>query len=157
MIAREESLLQNIRHENIVNLYASFTFRGSRYMCLQYCKEGDLFSVIQRHDGKLDFASAQFCTAEIVNALQYLHRRCSIVYADLKPENVMITDTGHVMLGDFGAARQVVSTTTTTSTSSSCRLEGTTIFNAPTFSKSREHETAYNTTILYQTKVRLRI
>ena len=90
MISREESLLQKIRHENIVNLNASFTFRGSRYLCLEYCKEGDLFSVIQRHGGKLDLRVHIFT----VN-LQYLHQRCNIVYADLKPENVMITESGH--------------------------------------------------------------
>jgi len=134
MIQREESLLLSTTHENIVNLNSVFTFRGSRYLCLQYCKEGDLFSVIQRHGGKLHLESARFCTAEILSALQYLHHRCNIVYADLKPENVMITESGHALLGDFGAARR---RNVVKSSDDRCRLEGTAAYFSPEVLRTR--------------------
>jgi serine/threonine protein kinase len=47
---------------------------------------------------------ARFYLAEIVLALEYLHHH-SILYRDLKPENVMIDSRGHVRLADFGVSR----------------------------------------------------
>lgn len=47
--------------------------------------------------------------AEVLLALQTLHSR-SIIYRDLKPDNVMIDGSGHVALIDFGFAKQLKST-----------------------------------------------
>jgi cGMP-dependent protein kinase 2 len=40
----------------------------------------------------------------LVLALEYLHGN-SIVYRDLKPENVMLNRDGYIKLGDFGFAK----------------------------------------------------
>jgi serine/threonine-protein kinase OXI1 len=48
----------------------------------------------------LEKKTRRFYAAELVLALEYLHS-IGIVYRDLKPENVLIQDSGHVMLVDF--------------------------------------------------------
>lgn len=49
---------------------------------------------------------ANFYASEIVLALEYLHS-LSIVYRDLKPENLLIDRTGHMKITDFGFAKKL--------------------------------------------------
>lgn len=50
--------------------------------------------------------AANFYTAEIVVALDYLHSK-SIVYRDLKPENLLLDREGHLKITDFGFAKKL--------------------------------------------------
>jgi protein-serine/threonine kinase len=54
---------------------------------------------------------ARFYAAEVLLALEYLHMM-GVVYRDLKPENVLVREDGHIMLSDFDLSlRCVVSPT----------------------------------------------
>ena len=46
------------------------------------------------------FSTYSFYAAEVLLALEYLHM-LGVVYRDLKPENVLVRDDGHIMLSDF--------------------------------------------------------
>ena len=43
-----------------------------------------------------------FYAAEVVLAIEYLHKELNIIYRDLKPENILIGKNGHIKLTDFG-------------------------------------------------------
>ena len=49
-----------------------------------------------------------FYVAEVICAIEHFHRHF-IVYRDLKPEHVMIDDTGHCKIVDFGFAKRFTS------------------------------------------------
>lgn len=72
-----------------------------------YCPGGDL-NVLRHHQTDRIFSASAilFYVAEIVCALDSLHRM-GIVYRDLKPENVLIQQSGHVMLTDFDLSRSL--------------------------------------------------
>ncbi|KAL2473130.1 Serine/threonine-protein kinase D6PKL2 [Forsythia ovata] len=62
---------------------------------------GDLHTLRQRQPGKhFTEQAVKFYIAEVLLALEYLHM-LGIVYRDLKPENVLVREDGHIMLSDF--------------------------------------------------------
>jgi serine/threonine protein kinase len=57
--------------------------------------------------GRLEDNVVSLLTAEVVLALEFLHKR-HIVYRDLKPENLLLTSDGHIKLIDMGLAKKGV-------------------------------------------------
>lgn len=54
-----------------------------------------------------DEKEALFYIAELVLAIEYIHEK-SIIYRDLKPDNILIAEDGHIKLADFGLAKEGV-------------------------------------------------
>jgi len=104
-IQREIAVLRVLSHPGIARLVSSFRFREGAYLVLEYASGGDLHTLLRKH-GSLDNESTRFVMGEVVAALASVHD-LGLVYADLKPENVVITETGHVKLTDFGGSRPV--------------------------------------------------
>ncbi|KAL8210314.1 hypothetical protein R6Q57_007046 [Mikania cordata] len=97
----ERDILQLLDHPFLPTLYSHF--ETDRFSCLvmEYCPGGDLHTLRQRQPGKhFSEYAARFYAAEVLLALEYLHM-LGVVYRDLKPENVLVRDDGHIMLSDF--------------------------------------------------------
>ncbi|QCE12516.1 protein-serine/threonine kinase [Vigna unguiculata] len=97
----EREILQLLDHPFLPTLYTHF--ETDRFCCLvmEYCPGGDLHTLRQRQPGKhFSEYAARFYAAEVLLALEYLHM-LGVVYRDLKPENVLVRDDGHIMLSDF--------------------------------------------------------
>ena len=76
------------------------------YMVTDYCAGKDLSYIIASRM-TLELEEAKFYIAEIILALNYLHGK-DILYRDLKPENVLIAEDGHIKLADFGLSKENV-------------------------------------------------
>ncbi|CAD6204509.1 unnamed protein product [Miscanthus lutarioriparius] len=97
----EREILQLLDHPFLPTLYAHF--ETDRFACLvmEFCPGGDLHALRQRQPGKhFPEHAARFYAAEVLLALEYLHM-LGVVYRDLKPENVLVREDGHIMLSDF--------------------------------------------------------
>jgi serine/threonine protein kinase len=90
----------------IVDLRFAFQTPTKFYLGLEYLSGGELFYHMERR-GILPLPDARFYVAEIAVALNYLHR-ISVVYRDLKPENVVLDSDGHVKLVDFGISKELL-------------------------------------------------
>jgi protein kinase X len=101
-------------------------------MLLDYVCGGELFSYL-RNAGRFCTSTANFYTAEIVLALEYLHSQ-SVVYRDLKPENLLLDKDGHLKITDFGFAKKLTDRTWT--------LCGTPEYLAPEIIQSKGHNKA---------------
>jgi serine/threonine protein kinase len=104
-VQRELAVLRVLSHPCIARLVSSFRFREGVYLVLEYASGGDLHTLLKKN-GSLDHDSTRFVIGEVTSALASIHEM-GLVYADLKPENIVITETGHVKLTDFGGSRPV--------------------------------------------------
>lgn len=68
---------------------------------------GDLKSLLAM-SGFFDEPAARFYCAEITLALEYLHKH-GIVHRDIKPDNMLLSATGHLKLTDFGLSKIEIS------------------------------------------------
>ncbi|AET39021.1 putative protein kinase YPK3 Ecym_3547 [Eremothecium cymbalariae DBVPG len=102
----ERSILSQLEHPNIVKLFYSFHDHHRLYLLLQYIPGGELFYHL-KEQGTLDETTVAFYAAELSCALKFLHGK-GIVYRDLKPENCLLNERGHLVLTDFGLSKKSV-------------------------------------------------
>jgi serine/threonine protein kinase len=97
----EREILQSLDHPFLPTLYSHFETEKFSCLVMEFCPGGDLHSVRQKQPGKyFPEHAARFYVAEVLLALEYLHM-LGIIYRDLKPENVLVREDGHIMLSDF--------------------------------------------------------
>ncbi|MBW0510641.1 hypothetical protein O181_050356 [Austropuccinia psidii MF-1] len=87
----------------ICQFYEDFENDEYHFMVLQFHPGGTLRQLIHSM-GALEEAPARIYVAELTLALDHLKRR-SIVFRDLKTDNVLIDAAGHLKLTDFGLAK----------------------------------------------------
>ena len=98
-------------------------------MVIEYVQGGELYSHLRR-EVRFNADKARYYAAEIILAFEYLHS-LSVIYRDLKPENLLLTASGHVKITDFGFAKIVADRTWT--------LCGTPEYLAPEIIQSKGH------------------
>ncbi|KAL1844517.1 hypothetical protein VTK73DRAFT_2377 [Phialemonium thermophilum] len=107
-VRHERQILGDITgHPFITNIRASFQDRDFLYILLDYVPGGELFSYLRKMR-RFDEDTARFYVAEIVLVLEYLHeQQGGVAYRDLKPENLLLDEDGHIKLVDFGFAKRL--------------------------------------------------
>lgn len=100
-IVFEQEVLSCFQHPLLPKLRGVLSTENIVGYAIDYCPGRDLNYLRKKQTEKM-FSDdiIRFYAAELVLALEYLHG-LSIVYRDLKPENVMIQENGHLMLVDF--------------------------------------------------------
>ena len=104
-LRREVSILQKLRHPNIVQLIDFFEESFSYVIVMEYVAGGELFNRIVKKTFYNE-KEARDCVSVLLSAVKYLHDR-DIVHRDLKPENLLLksqSDDADVKLADFGFA-----------------------------------------------------
>ncbi|KAI1173862.1 kinase-like protein [Nemania sp. FL0916] len=86
----------------IVPLVASFQDAGNLYLVMDYMPGGDFLGLLIR-ENILSEPVAKFYIAEMILCIEEAHAlRC--IHRDIKPDNFLISATGHLKISDFGLA-----------------------------------------------------
>jgi eukaryotic-like serine/threonine-protein kinase len=105
---REITLAAGLQHPHILPVFDSGeTADGLLWFSMPYIAGQTLRELIRR-EGQLPFEEAVRITREVAAALEYAHKR-GVVHRDVKPENIILTPDGDVLLADFGVARAMTS------------------------------------------------
>ncbi|KAL8848693.1 MAG: hypothetical protein Q9221_006303 [Calogaya cf. arnoldii] len=79
------------------------------YIVEEFVTGGDLMSLIERHDWRVDPDECCLIVYQILKAVSYLHQS-GITHRDIKPENILMSSTfpgARVILTDFGGAIKI--------------------------------------------------
>lgn len=109
---REAEVCRKLGHPNIVNMIDSGTVGGIAYIAMEYV-DGQTLKELITQSGRISQDEAVRYALQILAALGHAHQR-GIVHRDVKPQNIMISRTGQVKVGDFGIAGMADTKTLTT-------------------------------------------
>eukprot|EP00124_Ichthyophonus_hoferi_P005869 Ihof_evm1s1007 gene=Ihof_evmTU1s1007 len=107
----EKDVLKTLAEHNcpfVVHAVGCFQDADCLYFVMEYVSGGELFAHLRAaHDHRFSERRAKFYICEVILALQHMHELEHIVYRDIKPENMLLDDNGHLKIIDFGFAKHL--------------------------------------------------
>ena len=101
-LIQEAQLISALNHPNIVTVHEVAEEKGVYFIVMEYVTGKTLNSLIPKSG--LPAAKSLFYALQIVDALS-VAQAGGVLHGDLKPMNIMVTESGQVKLLDFGLAK----------------------------------------------------
>lgn len=97
------SLLKELKHQNIVSLLEIIMEESKLYLIFEFlCM--DLKKFLDNTEGDVDPKLVKSYLYQINEALLFCHQR-RVIHRDLKPQNLLINESGLIKIADFGLGR----------------------------------------------------
>ena len=102
-LLHEPRLLASVSHPNIVAITTAEKQDNVFFIVMEYVPGETLENLIAAK-GLLDLNRALDYTCQICNAVDHAHRQ-GVIHRDLRPANVLVTETNMLKVADFGTSR----------------------------------------------------
>ena len=103
---REAHILAGLRHSAIPQIFDYFLLNHRAYLVLEFIHGKDLETLLSEVQGFLPVDQVLQWAVELCDVLDYLHtHNPPVIFRDMKPSNVMVNQSGRVVLVDFGIAK----------------------------------------------------
>jgi eukaryotic-like serine/threonine-protein kinase len=102
---REARAIARLNHPNIVTVIDRGEFGKRQFIVFEDIPGENLKEVVER-EGKLPVAQALALTHQIARGLAFAHQH-HVVHRDVKPQNVLLDESGTAKVTDFGIARSL--------------------------------------------------
>lgn len=110
----ESQAAASLSHQNVVQIYDVGEEDGLHYIVMELLEGVTLKNYIKSKGGLLPRREAMNFAMQICRALEHAHSK-HVVHRDIKPQNIVLTDSGKIKVADFGIARAANNTTTVNS------------------------------------------
>ncbi|GIY65281.1 ribosomal protein S6 kinase alpha-5 [Caerostris extrusa] len=101
----ERQVLESIRQSPfLVTLHYAFQTESKLHLVLDYISGGELFTHLYNREC-FNEDEVRLYIAELILALEHLHK-LGIIYRDIKLENILLDENGHILLTDFGLSKE---------------------------------------------------
>jgi hypothetical protein len=100
---REARAAGRLHHPNLIGVHDVGEANGLMFFSMELIEGRTVKDLITR-DGAIPLERALDIVAQALGALQYAHER-GVVHRDIKPDNIMVTDSGLVKIADLGLSR----------------------------------------------------
>ena len=107
----EAQAVARLSHPNIVNIYDVGIEDGINYIVMELA-EGITLKEYIRKKGYLSPKETVEISTQIASAISHAHKN-HIIHRDIKPQNILVSDTGIIKDTDFGIAKATSSNTVT--------------------------------------------
>jgi len=102
---REARAIARLNHPNIVTVIDRGEFGNRQFIVFEHIPGENLKEVVER-EGQLPVAQALALTHQIARGLAFAHQH-GVVHRDVKPQNVLLDESGTAKVTDFGIARSL--------------------------------------------------
>jgi outer membrane protein assembly factor BamB/tRNA A-37 threonylcarbamoyl transferase component Bud32 len=104
---REANILATLTHPSIPRIYDYFSEDNRSYLVLEFIHGKDLEQIINDTEGFLSEEQVLAWAIQLCDVLSFLHahKPDPIIFRDMKPSNVMVNQSNHIILVDFGIAK----------------------------------------------------
>lgn len=105
-VVREKETMSELNSAFTVNLVASLQDKDNIYMMMERVMGGEFFFFLHNLERPLHEQHCRFYAACVIQGMSHIHAK-GYMFRDLKPENLLLDQTGYLKITDYGFAKKL--------------------------------------------------